>query len=93
MQTGDRGFVAQRAGGRITVSEVSVIAQAEKQGRPVVHLRSVDGQAVVGGDSGGGVWVNGRFTAAMWTTVMMENRATGVQRATDMSVAAVYQGV
>lgn len=93
LQTGDRGFVAQRAGNRIVVSEASVIAQAEKQGRPVVRLQSLDGQAVVGGDSGGGVWVHGCFAAAMWTTVMMENRATGVQRATDVSIAAVYQGI
>ena len=57
-----------------------------------MRLQSLDGQAVVGGDSGGGVWVNGRFAAAMWTTVMMENRGTGVQRATDVSIAAVFQG-
>ena len=91
LQTGDRGFVAQRAGDRIVVNEVSVIDLAEKQGRPVVRLQSLDGRPVVGGDSGGGVWVNGRFTAVMWTTVMMEYRATGMQQATDMSVAAVYQ--
>ena len=85
--------VAKRVGDRIAVSEVSIVAQAEKQGRPVVRLQSVDGQVVVGGDSGGGVWVDGRFVAAMWTTVMMENRMTGAQRATNVSIAAVYQGI
>jgi len=36
------------------------------------------------------VWVNGRFAATIWTTVMIENTANGKQRATDLSVAAVY---
>lgn len=92
LQTGDSGFMARQAGNRVIVSEVSVIAQAEQQGRPVVRLQSVDGQIVTGGDSGGGVWVDDRFAAAMWTTVMMENRATGVRRTTDVSIAAIYQG-
>ena len=68
-------------------------SQAQKQGRPAVQLQSVDGQAIVGGDSGGGVWLDGQLTAVMWTTVMMENSQTGAQRTTDMSIAAVYQGV
>lgn len=93
LQIGNRGFVAQRAGDRIAVSEVSIVAQAERQGRSVVRLQSVDGQVMVGGDSGGGVWVDGRFVAATWTTVMIENRMTGAQRETDVSIAAVYQGI
>lgn len=92
LQSGDRGFVTQQAGNRIVISEVSVIAQSEKQGRPVVRLQIVDGQAVVGGDSGGGVWVNGRFAGVMWAAVMMEYRTNGVRQATDRCVAAVYQG-
>lgn len=87
---GDSVLVAQRAGNRVVVTAASVVAQREKQGRPVVRLQSAEGRSIVGGDSGGGVWVNGRFAATMWTTVMMENATTGQQRATDLSVAAVY---
>lgn len=83
-------LLVQRAGDRVTLTEARVVAQDEKQGVPVVRLRSADGETVVGGDSGGGVWVNGRLAAIMWTTVMMENRTTGEQRATDLSVAAVF---
>ena len=93
LQPGNHGYVARRSGDSVVVSEVNVIAQAQKQGLPVVQLQNMDGQVIVGGDSGGGVWLNGQLTAVMWTTVMMENSTTGVQRATDMSVAAIYQGV
>ncbi|MFO7537017.1 MAG: hypothetical protein R6X32_03035 [Chloroflexota bacterium] len=37
-------------------------------------------------------WVNGRLAAAMWTVVVLENTTTGEQRATDLSIAAVYSG-
>ena len=93
LQPGDRGFVTRRSGESVAVSEVRVISQGEKLGRPVVQLQSVDGQAITGGDSGGGVWFDGHLTAVMWTTVRMENQATGEQRATDMSLAAIYQGL
>jgi hypothetical protein len=55
LHTGERAYVVQRAGDpptgsmpskpfdvRIVLTEVRVIAQAEKQGRPIVRLRSVD---------------------------------------------------
>lgn len=87
---GDNVLLAQRAGGRVVVTEASVVAQSEKQGRPVIRLQSADGQTVIGGDSGGGVWVNGRLAATIWATVMMENATTGRRRATDLSVAAIY---
>jgi hypothetical protein len=90
LQPGNHGFVTRRSGDSVVVSEVRVIGLGEKQGRPVVQLQSIDGQAITGGDSGGGVWFKGRLTAVMWTTVRMQNQATGEQRATDMSVAALY---
>lgn len=90
IQIGDEVLLSQRAGDRVVLTEASVVAQDEKQGRPAVRLRSANGETVVGGDSGGGVWANGSLAATMWTTVMMENTTTGEQRATDMSVAAVY---
>jgi len=83
-------LLAQRANGRVVLTEASVVTQEEKQERPAVRLQTANGEAVVGGDSGGGVWVNGLLVANMWTTVMMENATTGEQRATGLSVAAVY---
>jgi hypothetical protein len=89
----DGVLLAQRAGDRVMLTEASVIAQSEKQGVPVVRLQSQDGQVVVSGDSGGGVWVNGRLAATMWTTIMMESPLTGERQATDMSIAAVYAAI
>ncbi len=89
-KVGDNVFLAQRAGNRVTVTKASVITQTGKEGLPAVQLQSAAGQVVVGGDSGGGVWLNGRLAATMWTTIMMENSATGERRATDLSIAAIY---
>jgi len=86
----DSVLLAQRAGNRIVLTEATVVAQSEKQARPAVRLQTANGQAVVGGDSGGGVWVNGRLAATMWTTIMMENTESGERRSTDISVAAVF---
>ncbi len=86
----DNVLLTQRVDGRVVLTEASVVAQTEKQGQPVLRLQSAAGQTVTGGDSGGGVWLNGRLAATMWTTVMMENPTTGVRQATDLSVAAIY---
>jgi len=88
LTTGDSVFLAQQSGDQVIVTEARVIAQSEKQGLPVVRLQSEEGQ-VVGGDSGGGVWLNGRLAGTMWATVMIENSITGERRITDLSVAAV----
>lgn len=87
---GDSVLLTQRAGGRIVLTEASVVAQSEKRGRPVVRLQCDDGQTVVGGDSGGGVWLNGRLVATMWTTVMTEDTVSSKLRPTGLSVAALY---
>lgn len=88
LSRGDSVLLVQRAGGRVVLKEASVVAQSEKQGRPVVRLQCDDGQTVVGGDSGGGVWLNGRLVGTMWTTVMMED--SGKLQPTGLSVAALY---
>jgi len=88
LTTGDSVFLAQQTGNQVVVTKAEVIAQTEKQGLPVVRLQSEDGQ-IVGGDSGGGVWLNGRLAGTMWATVMLENSATGERQTTDLSVAAV----
>ena len=40
------------------------------QGRPVYRLSSLSGATIVGGNSGGGVWVDGQLVGNMWTTTM-----------------------
>ncbi|MFQ5420844.1 MAG: hypothetical protein ACE5EY_10845 [Anaerolineae bacterium] len=90
LQNGDSVFLAQRADNRVMLTEAYVVDQIEKQGRPAVRLQSASGQTVVGGDSGGGVWINGRLAAIMWTRVMMEDLTTGERQVTDLSVAALY---
>jgi hypothetical protein len=90
LSTGDRVFLAQQADNHVLIAEARALTQTEKQGVPVVRLQSEDGQ-VVGGDSGGGVWLNGRLAGTMWTKVMMEDPVTGERQATEMSVAAIYR--
>lgn len=90
LHAGDHGYLTRREGNRVVMTRATVISQGEKFGRPVVRLQSAGGQAVTGGDSGGGVWIGGRFAATMWTTVMMESMSSGKRWATDMSIAAVY---
>lgn len=90
---GNGVLLAQQTGGKVVLTEASVVAQSEKQGRPVVRLQSAAGQTVVGGDSGGGVWLNGRLVATMWMTVMMESPSTGERQATDLSVAAIFNNM
>lgn len=89
LRSGNSVLLAQRFNGRVMLTEATVVAHDEKQDRPVVRLQSSRGQEVSGGDSGGGVWINGRLAATLWTTVMMENRADGELRATDFSIAAL----
>jgi hypothetical protein len=91
---GQDALVVQRAadGAGVDITAANVVKTSEKRGQPVARLQSENGRQVVGGDSGGGVWVNGRLAANLWTAVVLENTTTGEQRATDLSIAAVYNG-
>ena len=91
LRFGSEVLLAQHGETGVTLTEARVVADTEKDGRPVVQLQKLDGRPVVSGDSGGGVWFNGRLAATIWTTIMMENTTTGVRRPTDMSVAAIFQ--
>jgi hypothetical protein len=83
-------WLVRRQEGQVVVSPVQKAAAGMKDGVAVWRLQ---GQTVVNGDSGGGVWGNGHLLATMWTTVMMEDQATDEQQATDLSVAAVLDNV
>ena len=54
---------------QLSVMAVEIIGQEVFNGVPMLSLRSLDGQSIEPGDSGGGIWVNGRLTGNMWMTV------------------------
>jgi hypothetical protein len=79
-------WLVHRQEGRVMVSPVQKVSADLKNRVTVWRLQ---GQVVEGGDSGGGVWVNGRLAAITWTAVMMESPTNAERWATDMSIAAV----
>lgn len=79
-------LLAHRQNGQVFLSPVELKEAGLKEGLDVWRL---EGQTVVSGDSGGGVWQNGRMAATMWTTVMTENVITGQRQVTDQSIAAI----
>jgi hypothetical protein len=44
----------------------------EDAGKPILILSSSNGQQIIKGDSGGGVWVNGRLVGNLWKVVKVE---------------------
>lgn len=59
---------------RIELLAVYVEAVSEVEGVPVYHLRSQNGQVIIPGDSGGGVWLNGRLVGNVWWTEYVYDR-------------------
>ena len=80
--------------GSISVAAMLVQELSDFQGQPVFRLVSLDGTSVVGGNSGGGVYVDGQLVGNMWTTIMVHqvSRMTGEvvsdQMQTDLSLVA-----
>lgn len=79
--------------GSLAVRQVEVESVELKQGLPVVRLSSSAGLPVIGGDSGGGIWLDGQLVANTWTTIMVTNPETGTLRPTHSSIAAVVDPV
>lgn len=52
--------------GSVVVLEAVVDRQTTYKQLPVFTLHTLDGQPVVSGDSGGGVWLNGKLVGNMW---------------------------
>jgi len=71
---GDAIWFARRdpASGRKTVEVIAAAVTAvEHGGGPAsMRLRNLDGSAVVPGDSGGGVWANGRLVGNLWAAAL-----------------------
>jgi hypothetical protein len=80
-------WLVHRQEGQVVVSPVQVESAGLKDGVAVWRLQ---GQMVVNGDSGGGVWGDGRLLAVMWTAVMVEDGTAQARQGTEASVAAVW---
>lgn len=78
----------QRESGAVTVKTMVVTSTADYLQRPSYELRSDEGTRVVPGNSGGGVWQDGRLVGSMWTTVTFENQDSGAVRTSSLSRAA-----
>ncbi len=87
-QIGDREAVAAQAlvhlvrrmpedDFRLEVLAVEVEQLDRVEGSPVFRLRTLDGQSIVRGDSGGGVWMDGELVGNNWMTRV--NRTLGVE--------------
>jgi hypothetical protein len=72
INSGDIVIIAYRQpeNGRITTATMIVKQISVYQNKPVFQLTSREGQSVIGGNSGGGVTVNGQIVGNMWTTTM-----------------------
>jgi hypothetical protein len=78
-----------------TVLAAEVSATGRREGNPVYELRSLDGQPIVPGDSGGGVFLNGRLVGNLWSTEMATGKrylgfltVSSEQATTNMSTVA-----
>jgi hypothetical protein len=74
----------------VAMMQAEVESIGRKQGLPVLRLSTPEGKPIVGGDSGGGVWLKGNLAGNTWTTIMVENSLTGASRQTNTSIAALY---
>jgi hypothetical protein len=82
---------------RLSISTAVVVEITTFYDEPVYSLRSLDGQPLHPGDSGGGVWHNGQFIANTWAvlTTYETDVATGTadldsEILTDLSKAAIF---
>jgi hypothetical protein len=74
--------------GELSVKQMAVTSVEDYQTRPSYALQSAEGTVVVPGNSGGGVWQDGRLVGNMWTTTVFENQGDGTTRTTSQSRAA-----
>jgi hypothetical protein len=99
VQAGDTVTVAYRlpAAGRESVSTFEALVQSMeiKDGRPAWRLQSAEGERVIPGDSGGGIWKDGELVGNLWAcvveTVYSSAAPDGEDVATDRSVGAVLR--
>lgn len=101
IRPGDVVRVAHRQPGkrdRVELMPAVVEAVIAYKGLPAYQLRSLDGQPVLVGDSGGGIWFEGQLVGNLWATLTVPQAAGGSNAGsqdpvvTDTSYAAVYPG-
>ena len=63
-------FRRQPSGDHLLVRQARVEEVSFIQGVPVYKLRSLDGQVLQPGDSGGGVWYDGELIANIWAVIV-----------------------
>jgi hypothetical protein len=51
---------------RITLLPAVVDSLITEEGLPAIKLRSLNGEVIINGDSGGGIWLDGRLVGDMW---------------------------
>jgi hypothetical protein len=100
VQVGDKVLAVVRdpkAPHRVEILEAVVESVEDQQGLPSLTLRRENGKPIEPGDSGGGVWYNGRLVGNMWYRVKHrvvsanEDGTTSESlRLTDLSVAASH---
>ena len=90
LETGDTMLLVHRNNGQLTIVEAGLEKAGNKQGQATIRVQSLNGETIIGGDSGGGVWLDGKLAGNMWTTIVMEDISTGAHRATTSSIAALY---
>ena len=80
---GDIVTVAQHGGpgrGEVTLVEARVESVTTIRGVPVYTLTGPEGQPVQPGDSGGGVWVDGKLAGNLWYTALVELTRTSLSK-------------
>jgi hypothetical protein len=54
---------------QISILTAEIVDQELFNGVPMLSLRNLNGHSIEPGDSGGGIWINGRLAGNMWMTV------------------------
>jgi hypothetical protein len=103
LQAGDIVLVAQREGlerKEVALVEAEVESVTAIRGVPVIRLLGLGGQPVHVGDSGGGVWRDGKLVGNLWYTSMARSKRLALfswlksdeanLKVTDESYAALY---
>jgi hypothetical protein len=97
VQPGEIVQVAYRKGpSREKVGVLTAVVEevTRRSGVPAYKLRSQEGGSIQQGDSGGGVWHDGKLAGNLWTTIVsvttMGGSGRSKQQPTDTSYAAIY---
>jgi hypothetical protein len=74
---------------KLSVQAMTVTETKDADGTRIFEMRSQDGKIVTTGNSGGGVWQDGRLVGNMWSTVLeQQTDGSGETVPTNLSLAA-----